>query len=416
MTPKYYALGKHEPGEVQKPASLEALAAALGACDRTGRAVVLFGGRTLQGLGHAPERYDVAIDCTRLDRVIEHDPRDLTIGLEAGCTIATLEATLAAAGQFVPLDVPRAATATVGGSLAAGWLGPRRAAYGKPRDFVIGTTVVLADGTIAKAGGMVVKNATGYDLSKAYVGSLGTLAAIARANFKTLPLPAARRLAVAALPEGTRARAIGRLAGLAIEPVAALVVEGFTKTIEGQDGPDGRLIVLFEGSERTVDAATRELRSAIGAAGVPATQLIDRETAAAFARLLDAYVETLGSRSMTYRSAGRQSDAVPRLDAFARVGKANKLALETIQDLRTGDVIARLSARTVADFAARAPAFDSERRTALASAHVLAAPRTLRERLDAWGAPPAALPAMRALKERFDPHGTLAPGRFVGKI
>jgi glycolate oxidase FAD binding subunit len=416
VTLKAFTLGTHEPAEVQRPASLEALAEMLGACDRSGRAAVLFGGRTMQGLGHVPERYDVAIDCTALDRIVEYDPHDLTIGVEAGCRVSALSATLAASGQFVPLDAPRADTATVGGTLAAGWLGPRRAAYGKPRDFVIGTIAVLADGTIARAGGMVVKNVTGYDLSKLYVGSLGTLAALGRVNFKTLPLPAARRLALAPLPENTRERAIRRLQMLAIEPSAALIVRGFAKTIDGEDGLDGRLFVLFEGSDRSIDAATRELRSAIGAAGVPATRLVDREANAAFERLLDAYVASLGSRSMTYRSYGRPSDATPRLDAFVRVARSCKLAVETIEDLRTGDVVARVSTRTVADFEARATAFDAERRTALASARIVAAPQALRERLDAWGEPPAALDTMRALKARFDPRGTLGPGRFVGKI
>jgi glycolate oxidase FAD binding subunit len=405
-----------EPSEIQRPASFGALAEMLRACDRSGRAAVLFGGRTMQGIGHVPERYDVAVDCTALDRILEHDPRDLTISVEAGCRVSALSTALAASGQFVPLDAPRSNAATVGGTLAAGWLGPRRAVYGKPRDFVIGTTAVLADGTIASAGGMVVKNVTGYDLSKLYVGSLGTLAAIGRVNFKTLPLPAARRLALAPLPEHTRERAVCRLRTLEIEPTAALIVRGFAKTIDGEDGTDGRLFVLYEGSERTIDAATRELRSAIGAAGVPATHLIDREATAVFERALDAYVEPLGSRSMTYRSFGRLSDAGPRLDAFVRVARSCKLAVETIEDLRTGDVVARVSARTVADFESRAFVFDAERRTALASARVVAAPQALRERLDAWGEPPAALQAMRALKARFDPRGTLAPGRFVGKI
>ncbi len=416
MTLKAFTLGTHEPAEIQRPASLEALAELLRACDRAGRAAVLFGGRTMQGLGHVPERYDVAIDCTALDRILEYDPRDLTISAEGGCRVSALSATLAASGQFVPLDAPRSGAATVGGTLAAGWLGPRRARYGKPSDFVIGTTAVLADGTIARAGGMVVKNVTGYDLSKLYVGSLGTLAAIGRVNFKTLPLPAARRLALAPLPENTRERAIRRLHSLTIEPAAVLIVRGFAKTIDGEDGLDGRLFVLFEGSDRTIDAATRELRSAIGAAGVPETRLIDREATAVFERALDAYVESLGSRSMTYRSFGRASDAAPRLDAFVRVARSCKLAVETIEDLRTGDVIARVSARTVADFEPRATAFDAERRTALASARVVAAPQALRERFDAWGEPPAALETMRALKARFDPRGTLGPGRFVGKI
>ena len=137
--------------------------------------------------------------------------------------------------------------------------------------------------------------------------------------------------------------------------------------------------------------------------------MIDREAGFAFARVLDAYVETLGSRSMTYRSLGLPSDTTPRIDAFARVARANRLTLETIEDVRTGDVIARLSARLVADFATRAKLFDGERRTALAEARILVAPEKLRAGLDAWGAPPASLPLMRTLKSRFDPNGTLVP-------
>jgi glycolate oxidase FAD binding subunit len=416
VTAKQYVLGTRVPTEVCTPESVEALAESLRNCDVTGRAAVLFGGRTLQGLGHVPVRYDVAIDCRGLGRLLEHEPRDLTIAVEAGCTVAALDAALAACGQFVPLDAPRAALATVGGTLASGWQGPRRARYGGPRDFLIGTTAVLADGTVARAGGMVVKNVTGYDLSKLYVGSLGTLAAIARANFKTLPRPATRRLAVARLPERTRARTIAHIAALDVDLSAALIVNGFAKAVDGADGPDGRVLLLLEGSHRAVEFGTREVRSALGAAGVPETRLLDRDASESFAKLVDAYVETLGSRSATYRASGLPSDTAPRLDAFTRLAHANKLTLETIEDLLTGDVVARISARLVGEFAARATAFDAERRTALPSARILAVPEKLRASLEAWGAPPDSLPTMRALKLRFDPHGTLAPGRQVGGL
>jgi glycolate oxidase FAD binding subunit len=416
LDPAAFALGGRLPAAAFAPVSDVEFAARLRECDAAGQAVVVFGGGTLQGLGHVPERYDVALSCARLDAVLEYEHRDLTIAVQAGCTLAALERRLAAHGQFVPLDAPRSSAATVGGTLASGWLGPRRATYGRPRDFAIGTTVALADGTLAKSGGMVVKNSTGYDVTKLYLGSLGTLGAILRVNLKTLPVPAARRLAVARLPEGTRARAAAHVAGLAVEPVAALIVRGFANEIEGRDGADGRMLLLFEGSERLVERATRELRSALGSAGVPETRLIDSGAAAAFARVLDAYVTTLGAQSATYRSSGLPSDADPRLEAFERVARVTELELESIEDTRTGDVIARLSCGTVPDFAERLIAFDGERRTSLAQARVIAAPDALRSRLDAWGAPPAALPTMRALKARFDPNRTLAPGRFVGGI
>ncbi len=411
-----FALGDRLPATTYVPPSDAEVAKRLRACDAEGKAVILFGGGTLQGLGRLPERYDVALSMARLDAVLEYEHRDLTIAVQAGCTLATLERRLAAQGQFVPLDAPHAAIATVGGTLASGWLGPRRAAYGRPRDFAIGTTVALADGTIAKAGGMVVKNSTGYDISKLYLGSLGTLGAILRANFKTMPLPATSRLAVATLPEGTRSRAVANASTLKVEPTAALVVHGFAGEIDGRDGIDGRILLLFEGSERLVDRATLELRSALGSAGVPETRLIDSGSATAFSRIVDAYVSPLGARSATYRSGGLPTDSAIRLEAFARVARVNGLKLETIEDLRTGDVIARLSTDAEEAFAERITAFDGERRTALASARVLVSPASVRGRLDVWGAPPSSLPTMRALKARFDPNGTLAPGRLVGGI
>jgi glycolate oxidase FAD binding subunit len=414
--PAEFGLGDRFPATTYAPASDSEIAKRLRACDAEGKAVVLFGGGTLQGLGHLPERYDVALSMRRLDKVLAYEARDLTIAVQAGCTLANLERVLAAQGQFVPLDAPFAAGATVGGTLASGWLGPRRATYGRPRDFVIGTTVALTDGTVAKAGGMVVKNSTGYDISKLYLGSLGTLGAILRANFKTIPIPAARRLAVASLPEGTRARAIANTCALQLEPAAALVVQGFPDEIDGRDGVDGRILILYEGSERLVDRATRELRSALGSAGVPETRLIDNGTGAAFARVIDAYVQPLGARSATYRSGGYPTDAANRLESFARVARVSGLALETIEDLRTGDAIARLSADTDATFADRISGFDAERRTALSGARVISAPAAVRGRLDAWGAPPASLATMKAVKARFDPNRTLAPGRLVGGI
>jgi glycolate oxidase FAD binding subunit len=416
LDPTAFALGDRLPTAAYAPAGDAEVAKRLRECDATGQAVVLFGGNTLQGLGHVPERYDVALSLARLDAVLEYEHRDLTIAVQAGCTLGALERRLAVHGQFVPLDAPRAAAATVGGTLASGWLGPRRAAYGRPRDFAIGSTVALPDGTIAKSGGMVVKNATGYDVTKLYLGSLGTLGALLRINLKTLPLPAARRLAVAGLPEGTRARAASHVAALPVEPVASLIVRGFAGEIEGRDGVDGRMLLLFEGSERLVERATRELRSALGSAGVPETRLIDFGAAAAYASVLDAYVKALPQGSATYRSNGLPSDAHQRLDAFARVARVNELDLESIEDTRTGDVIARLSAEPAQAFAERIVAFDGERRTALAQARVIVSPAALRGRLDVWGAPPASLPTMRALKERFDPKRTLAPGRFVGGI
>jgi glycolate oxidase FAD binding subunit len=389
IAPAGYVLGGAEPARVVEPADATALAEALHTCALANEAVVAFGGGTLQGIGNAPARYDVALSTRRLDAVRAYDPRDLTIGVDAGITVAQLTRTLAEHAQFVPLDVPDPEHATVGGVLAAGWLGPRRATYGRPRDLLIGSTAALVDGTLASAGGMVVKNVTGYDVGKLYVGSVGTLGVLVRANFKALPKPPARRLATAELAEDSRERTIAALGALTIEPVAALAIDGF--------GGSLRIVVLFEGSEASVERATRDLRSALGRTGVAETTLLDGEQAErVFARVLAGYTEVVADRTITYREPGLPASV------WERAQRVRRLGAEVIADLRTGDVIARFARQHA--------------RTVLPRATILAGAPALRADLDAWGEPPSTLATMRALKERFDPLGVLAPGRFVGGI
>jgi glycolate oxidase FAD binding subunit len=386
-----YALGEREPARVVAPRDAGEVAAVLAEAAARGEAIVPFGGGTLQGIGNAPARYDVALDLRALAAVRAYDPRDLTIGVDAGMTVAALAALLAEHGQFVPLDVPDPAHATVGGALSAGWLGPRRASYGRPRDLLIGACAALADGTLAHAGGMVVKNVTGYDVGKLYVGALGTLGVLVRVNLKALPRPPARRLATAPLSEDVRERTVAALATLTHEPSAALAIDGF-------GGTSPRVVVLYEGSESTVERAVRELRWTLGRAGVAETALLDDDRAeAAFARLLARYTEVPRNRTVTFREPGLPSTA------WERARGARLAGAETIADLRTGDVIARAPLRV-------------DLRAALPRAVVIAGAPALRAQLDAWGSPPSTLATMRALKARFDPRGVLAPGRFVGGI
>jgi len=404
-----YALGALQPALVFEPKEPDEVAATLRAAAAAGEAVVVHGGGTLQGASNAPLRYDVALSTKKLTALYDYDARDLTVGAGSGMTLAALARTLAEHGQFLPLDAPLASQATLGGTLAAGWAGPRRAAYGRPRDLLIGATLALADGTLAKTGGMVAKNVTGYDMGKLYVGSHGTLGVIVRANFKVLPAPHTRRLAIAPFDEDERERAVAHAGALVLEPAALLVVDGFREAL-GTTRP--RLIALLEGSEQVVDRATRELRSALGAAGVAETRLLDGGDALrAFQAVLDAYVARDGDASVTLLSRGLPSDAGARAQ---RVRAAIPCA-ETIADLRTGDVVVRVREIDAPEGDnGSVSGIDRTVRDLLGRATVLAAGPAARA--DAWGDPPSTLATMRALKSAFDPHGILAPGRFVGAI
>jgi len=412
-----YVLGEHTPPRVEEPADAAAVAALLRAATADGKAVVAFGGGTLQTIGATPSRYDIALSLRKLDRVLDYDHRDLTIGLGAGVTVDTVNRTLAKAGQFIPFDAPQPALATAGGTLAAGWVGPRSTTYGRLRDVLIGSTAALSDGTLAAAGGMVVKNVTGYDMSKLYVGSLGTLGILVRANFKALPRAATRRLALAPLPDDTRERAIAAIGNLTIEPTAALVVDGFFRAVPRVRDEDARLIVLFEGSAAVIERATRDLRSALGAAGVAETALFDDAAAEkTLQQVIDAYIEPVGDRSLTYRSHGLASNAWARAGAAHAIAREHGLACDTIADIRGGVAIARIAGRTYEALSEWLAECDANIRRVIPQSTVLAGDARLRARVDAWGTLPSTIETMRSLKARFDPTATLAPGRYAGGI
>src|SRR5260370_29086242 len=130
-----FAIGGCTPRHVHTPENVEALAGTLRTIREHGESVVFFGGGTLQCVGNPPTRYNVAVSLAALNKPIVHAFQDLTIAVQAGMTLSTLTRTLSEHNQFIPLDAPRPTHGTVGGTLASGWAGPRRATYGRPRDF-----------------------------------------------------------------------------------------------------------------------------------------------------------------------------------------------------------------------------------------------------------------------------------------
>lgn len=397
------------------PENAEAVASILASCDRAGEKVHVTGGGTLSGMGYPPERVDVELSTSALTGIVANERADLVIAAHAGTPIRDIANVLATQAQFVPFDAPRAEYATLGGTLAAGWLGPRRHRYGRLRDYLIGSTIVLADGTIARAGGMVVKNVAGYDMSRFYAGSFGTLGVLVQANLKTVPLPPHARLFVAPLPERTRDRACAQLAALRITPAAAFWVEGF-HVIDGDDGDEGRVLALLEGSDALLERATLELRSALGRAGVPETRIVDAGARESFERIVDAYVGCLGERSVTYRLYPRADAATNLAPQLHELARGFGLRSETIVDVMNGDVVLRVSDLDAHAFGAKIETFDDALHAVAPAAQVVAGEHPNRQYLRVWGAPPPSIEQMRALKLRFDPNRTLNPGCFVGGI
>ena len=188
---------------VARPASADGVSAVLREATAQGLVTVARGAATALDWGAPPERVDLILDTTGLDRLVEHGAGDLVVVAEAGLPVATLAATVRAAAQELVVDLSPerlAGGSTVGGALSTGASGPRRLQRGGIRDLVLGATVVLADGTTASSGGKVVKNVAGYDLAKLLTGAYGTLGVVVRAAFRLHPLRPDRAFVVATGP------------------------------------------------------------------------------------------------------------------------------------------------------------------------------------------------------------------------
>jgi glycolate oxidase FAD binding subunit len=185
-----------------------------------------------------------------LDRILEHEAGDLTCTVEAGVRLSILQGALAEKGQRLSLDPP--GDPTIGALLAENVSGPLRHRFGAPRDLVLGVTLVLADGTVASAGGKVVKNVAGYDLARLVCGSEGRLALIARASFLLHPQPKAARTLVVETENAPGA--VASLLGSQLQPSALDILH------------PGLVAVLFEGSERAVEAQLESARRLVGGA------------------------------------------------------------------------------------------------------------------------------------------------------
>ncbi len=248
------------PHLVTTPASAEQVGAVLSACSEAGATVIPWGGGTAMALGNPPRSADVVIKLEKLNRVIEHDSANLTVTAQCGMTLNALQSTLATQKQFVPIDAPFPARATLGGIVAANLNGPRRGFYGSVRDLVIGMKVALASGESIKAGGKVVKNVAGYDMCKLFVGSLGTLGIITEATFRVAP---AAESAATFIGRGTLAQAQRFIAELSLSRLLPAAV--FLLSEKAQK--DCRVAVWCDGFAETVERHLREFQAMAGRIG-----------------------------------------------------------------------------------------------------------------------------------------------------
>ena len=383
-----------EPGSEQELAKVLKLANA-------GLAVIPRGGGTKLEWGNRPERADVILSTSRLNRVIEHAWADLTVSVEAGCTIGKLQETVAKHGQRLALDVLWPERATVGGVLSTNDSGTLRLRFGSLRDLVIGVTLALADGTVASSGGKVVKNVAGYDLPKLVTGALGTLGVITRAIFRLHPLPRETRTISCYTGDVREAQ---RLV-LAIQN-SKLAHSALQICVEGETPP--RVDVLFEGTEAGLAPQVEQVKLTMGSAMVT-----------------DAGNDVWNARQEIH-SAAKERKREVAVAKFAALPAQMAEAIETIARLSVPElrwnVVAQATGIGWLRLEGEVSAMDSALRELRAGLERSGGSLVIARRpagmaaFDAWGNGGDALPLMGAVKQQFDPGRTLNPGRFVGGI
>jgi glycolate oxidase FAD binding subunit len=442
-----YSIGELTPAIALKPGSAEEIVEIVKFAAAESLAIVPCGARTKITMGGPPNRYDIALDLTRLDKISAYDPGDLTLSVEPGVRLATLQQALSEHGQFLPLAAPFMTRATIGGTIASGVEGPLRQMYGTTRDYVLGMEFVTGEGVLGKSGGRVVKNVTGYDLHKLMIGALGTLGVITKINFRTFPAPKSMRgFAVhfasaqdaAACRDAVAASPLRPLTFEICSPsIAALFAHAPASQSEPLALPDGlfstgkwTLATSFEGTDAVLDRCEHDFRKIAECSGATGFARIGSACSkpemvvlgTVFSRLREFTPIALEAspgctivkisvlpehleHALAAAKHAAEDHSQPWVAVARGVGVIHFALLPAARDEKTMHCVADVTRRIHADCAKLG-----------GHSTIPWCPDEWKSALNIWGADRADLPLMQKLKSVFDPRGIFAPGRFFKGI
>ena len=394
------------------------------------------GGGSHMFIGQPPSRVDLVLSVQHLQRQLAYEPADLTTTVQAGMRFCELQRTLGGHGQFLALDPPVTATTTLGGVVATNVSGPRRLLYGTARDVLLGVAVMTIDGKRTKAGGRVVKNVTGYDLNKLYIGSLGTLAIIVELTCKLHPLPPGElTLGIGCAGEADltpmlqtilqlplRLNSLELLNAAACETLAtradlALVETGYM------------LIARVEGPPAVTQSQARRLTEALHhlpltrPASVHAWSAVEQERL--WSGLSALTRGTSGLDSAPDCMVVKVSLLMSALPAFCQDVQEQATHFDTAWSIvaHAGSGIAYVcipvphpETPDVERLLAYLQALERCVARCQGRRVVERAPVAVKQQCQVWGPPGDDFALMRAIKASFDPHRRLNPGRFLGGL
>jgi glycolate oxidase FAD binding subunit len=386
------------PSIIVEPGTEQELASVLRLANDSGLSVIPRGGGTKLGWGNPPARVDLILSTTRLDKVLEYAWADLTVSVEAGCTIEKLQATLGQHGQRLALDALWPARSTIGGVLSTNDSGALRLRFGALRELIIGVTLALPDGTLASSGGKVVKNVAGYDLQKLATGAFGTLGIITRAVFRVHPVPRISRTISVSTQSFEESQHVlnavqdSKLAHTALQVRAAadalllvdILFEGTEAGLAAQEAQFKKLLASHAPLDppSTVWNARQDLWDNCDSAAIAKVSVLPAEIALALKN-----VQRLAAQRHLHWQAIAEAFGI----VWLRLDGSPENLISVLRDLRAQ--------------------WESKSGSLILLHRHSALPP-----FDAWGNVGDALPLMRAVKQQLDPKNTLNPGLFVGGI
>lgn len=381
------------------PSTIEELRAALLQCAEEQASIETRGAFSKASFGGPLRQATCRLQTCGLNRLLAYEPADLTVSVEAGMRYADLSRTLAENNQFLPLDPPFAEDATVGGILAANSSGSRRRRFGTARDMTIGMRFATLDGKIVSSGGMVVKNVTGLDMAKLMIGSFGTLAVIASANFKLFPMPESFASFVFRGASASLLEVRKQILGGVLQPIAIDWLDAGAAQSLGLGGSPA-LLAEAAGSP----SVTRRFNEAFDTLAATHGVSLDGAPEGLWQRVRECGPSWLNTHpdGALVRCSTVQTRLAELLDLAARCGCAAAL--------RAGNATGLLMAPDT-ETAGRAIA---ELRQGGFRATLEAGPDTLKQGIQQWNAGGSELQLVQRIKADFDPLSLLNPSRLYG--
>ncbi len=371
------------------------------------------GAGTKLGIGNLAEEMDIVLVMTRLNKVVEYEPADLTVTVEAGIRLAELQTELAQHRQFLPLNPPYADRCTIGGIVATNASGPLRLQYGTPRNLVLGMHVAHISGTVVKSGGKVVKNVAGYDLNKLYIGAFGTLGIITEVTLKLAPLPAHQAILAAQF------QSIHDTVNTGLSVVSSQTLPSFVNLlvnvpINQFQEKKPTLIVGFAGDSETVAWQLNSVQTLVEQNGALGVQIIEGESRVNISHVVQEFSAVDNAYGTSLVKINLKRSDIAEFAEQLRKGTNEIMAL-----LGNGVLYLKITINSNTDFQLLANTLIGLRQRAIdlgGNLIIETAPPELKRQIDVWGPIGSTENLMKQVKAKFDASGLVNSGRFVSSI